>query len=176
TARYKLQVQAEVSSQLAMLDPLTGVGNRRFLDRFLATELPRARRNGYLLTVMMFDLNKFKQINDQYGHPAGDLVLTKFVERLKQALRSSDVVVRMGGDEFLAILPDCSPEQVPGMLSRLENLEVDHDGEKLSVTFAVGWTAYQPGEPTAKLLDRADQAVYENKRAGRAKEADAPRN
>jgi len=174
-ARIRLQIQAEVSSQLALLDPLTGVGNRRLLDQFLTTELARCKRKGYSLIGLMFDLNYFKQINDQYGHPAGDVVLKEFVNRLKKTLRSSDVVVRMGGDEFMAILPECSPEQVPSMLSRLKNLEVNYVGEKIPVSFSVGWTAYEHGEPTAQFLDRADRAVYANKRVGRTDETNVPR-
>jgi diguanylate cyclase (GGDEF)-like protein len=169
--RSKLEIQAEVSRQLAMIDPLTGVYNRRFLDQHLEIEIPRAERHNYPLTVLMFDLNNFKQTNDQLGHLAGDLVLREFALQMKTTLRSSDVLVRIGGDEFLAVLPDCTSGQVPGLLSRISNLGVDYRGTRIPITFAAGYVTYQPGEQPSQFLDRADQALYQNKRAGKAAEA-----
>jgi diguanylate cyclase (GGDEF)-like protein len=166
--RSKLEIQAEVSRQLAMIDPLTGVYNRRFLDQHLEIELPRAERHGYPLTILMVDLNDFKKANDRFGHPAGDFVLREFSHRLKTTLRSSDVLVRIGGDEFVAVLPDCPSGQVPSLLRRIAGLTVSYRGASIPVTFAVGYVTYQPGELASQLLDRADQAVYADKRACKA--------
>jgi diguanylate cyclase (GGDEF)-like protein len=168
--RSRLEIKAEVARQLAMLDPLTGVCNRRFLDQYLETEMPRSERHGYPLTLLMLDLNDFKAINDQHGHPVGDLVLKEFANRVRAGLRSSDVVVRMGGDEFLAVLPDCGSEQVPALLTRMKDLEVDHCGERIPFTFSAGYVTYRPGELPWELLDRADQAVYVDKRATKSNE------
>lgn len=165
--RSKLEIKAEVARQLAMIDPLTGVCNRRFLDQHLETEVRRAERHGYPLTLLMLDLNNFKAINDRCGHPVGDFMLKEFAHHLKETLRGSDILVRMGGDEFLAVLPDCGAEQVPGLLSRMKGLEMDYQGEKIPVDFAAGHATYQRDEPLSRLLERADQAVYEDKRASK---------
>ncbi|MCH7979294.1 MAG: diguanylate cyclase [Acidobacteria bacterium] len=170
-AQSQLAIQAERARRLAMLDPLTGIYNRRFLEQYMETELARSQRQGYQLTVLMLDLNDFKRINDQHGHPAGDLVLQEFTNRLKKAIRSSDMLVRMGGDEFLVLLPECSPEHVGHLLARLTGQEAEFRGQKIPVTFAAGWTSYQPGDSPAQLLDRADQALYSDKLTGRAKDA-----
>ena len=90
-----LETRAEAFEKLAILDPLTGLYNRRFATEVLAVEVARSERQGYTLTVLMLDLNRLKEINDQYGHPAGDLALQEFARRLKKSVRSSDVPVRM---------------------------------------------------------------------------------
>ncbi len=170
-ARSQLEIQAERARRLAMLDPLTGIYNRRFLEQYMETELARTQRQGYHLTVLMLDLNDFKRINDQHGHLAGDLVLQEFTNLLKKAIRNSDMLVRMGGDEFLLLLPECSPEQVGHMLARLTGQEVEFHGQKIPVAFAAGWTSYQSQDTPAQLLERADQALYADKLTGKAKEA-----
>jgi len=157
------QVRAEEFLKLAMLDPLTGLHNRRFAQQRLVAEISRAQRHRHSLTVLLVDLNDFKQINDQFGHFAGDLVLKEFAERLNRAIRGSDLAVRMGGDEFLVLLPECQLGQVQHVLSRLAPLEVDVDGQKVTVTFSAGWTDYQFGESSDQLLHRADHALYANK-------------
>ena len=98
---------------MVLTDPLTGLYNRRFLEQHLAIEIERSRRQHYQLSVLMLDLNKFKQINHRYGHTAGDLALKQFAGHLKKAIRSSDLPVRMEGDKFLVLFPECSPEYVP---------------------------------------------------------------
>lgn len=103
----RLAAQALESQQLALLDPLTGLCNRRFAERQLQIEMARSDRHGYPLTVLALDINGLKQINDNLGHAAGDLAIQSFAGRLKKALRSSDWAARVGGDEFLVILPEC---------------------------------------------------------------------
>ena len=103
----RLRLRAEEFHRLATIDPLTGLYNRRFAEQRLAAEASRSKRYGHPLTVISFDLNNFKEINDRHGHPAGDEVLREFGKRLLTAVRLSDFAVRMGGDEFLAILPEC---------------------------------------------------------------------
>lgn len=160
----RLEVRAEKFEKLAVLDPLTGFYNRRSAETRLAAEVARAHRHATSLTVLLIDLNDFKQINDQHGHAAGDEVLRVFAARLQKAVRLSDVAVRMGGDEFMVILPECPPEKVGLLLHRLQPLEVHYQGKRLVVNFAAGWAGWLPGELPLELIERADQALYADKR------------
>jgi diguanylate cyclase (GGDEF)-like protein len=170
-----LQVRAEESYKLATLDPLTGLYNRRLAQQRLAGEVSRSQRYGHPLTVLILDLNGFKQINDRYGHGAGDNVLRVFAERLSKVIRASDLAVRMGGDEFMVVLPECQPQQVQGLLDRLGPVECDCNGEKVRVTFAAGWAGYQREETPEQIIERADQALYAQKRARKTSPAAAAR-
>jgi diguanylate cyclase (GGDEF)-like protein len=115
-----------------------------------------------------FDLNNFKQTNDRYGHSAGDMLLCAFAQKLMSRRRGEDLVVRMGGDEFLLLLPECPVEQVPMLLARLQPCEVNFQGTPLPVEFSAGTATYEPPETGAQLLERADQALYADKRARKA--------
>jgi len=95
------QGHSDLLRTLAMIDPLTGLYNRRFAEQRLAAEVARSERKGHPLTVLTLDLDHFKQVNDTHGHPAGDLVLQEFAARLNKIIRGSDLAVRLGGDEFL---------------------------------------------------------------------------
>jgi diguanylate cyclase (GGDEF)-like protein len=150
---------------LAMIDPLTGLYNRRFAEQRLAAEVARSERRGHPLTVLTLDLNNFKEINDTYGHPAGDHVLQEFASRLNKVIRGSDLAVRLGGDEFLVVLPECTLEQLKLVLERLGSFELDWQGQKIRVTFSAGWKDYEKGDRPEEMLARADQALYTNKRA-----------
>jgi diguanylate cyclase (GGDEF)-like protein len=150
-----------------MLDPLTGLYNRRLAEQRLAAEVSRSERKGHPLTVMTMDLNNFKHINDTYGHAAGDQVLRKFALHLNKVIRGSDLAVRLGGDEFLVLLPECSLEQVQTILGRLGSIEVEWQGQQIPVTFSAGWKQYSLGDRADQLLELADQALYERKRAGK---------
>lgn len=162
-----LQIRAEEFQRLAMVDPLTGLSNRRVAEERLASEASRSGRYGHPLTVVALDLDKFKQINDTYGHLAGDLVLKEFAARLVSAIRLSDFAARMGGDEFLVLLPECSTKQVGVFLERLRPMEVECGGQKISICFSAGWVGYEHGETTAQFLERADRTLYAEKRAGK---------
>jgi len=153
--------------KLAALDQLTGLYNRRSGEQRLAQEISRAQRHVRPLTVLLMDLDGLKQINDRHGHAAGDMALKGFAVRLQRAIRGSDLAVRLGGDEFMAILPECRSEEVRHVLARVEGLEFDINDEKIRPQFSRGWTDYKPGESPQELLDRADQALYANKRAGK---------
>jgi len=156
-------MRAEEFLKLAMLDPLTDLHNRRFAQERLAAEIARSQRHGHALTVLVLDLDDFKRLNDCYGHFAGDLALKEFAHRLTRAIRGSDLAVRMGGDEFLVVLPECQLGDVQTVLARLQPLEIGVDGAKVSFTFSAGWTDYRPGESAEQLLQRADHALYTNK-------------
>jgi diguanylate cyclase (GGDEF)-like protein len=161
------QGHSEILRNLAMIDPLTGLYNRRFAVQRLASEVARSERRGHPLTVLTLDLNDFKQINDMHGHPAGDQVLQEFAAHLNHVIRGSDLAVRLGGDEFLVLLPECTLEQLQLVLGRLGSLEVDWQGHKIPVTFSAGWRQYEMGDRPEELLARADEALYAGKRASK---------
>src|SRR5713101_1256112 len=128
-----LRLRANEYHKLAMIDPLTGLYNRRFAEQRLQAEVDRSRRYGHPITVLLIDLNDFKQINDKHGHLAGDLVLKEFAARLARSIRMSDLAVRMGGDEFMVLLPECPADQVPSLLSRIGKVEVEYRGSMIPV-------------------------------------------
>jgi diguanylate cyclase (GGDEF)-like protein len=162
-----LQVRAQEFERLAQVDSLTGLANRRVAEERLALEAARSQRYGSPLTLISFDLNNFKQINDTHGHLVGDQVLKYFSARLLAATRKTDTAARMGGDEFLILLPDCSMEHVQVLISRLRPMEAEFGGIKLSITFSAGWVGYKQGETTEQFLERADQTLYAEKREGK---------
>jgi len=153
--------------KLAALDQLTGLYNRRSGEQRLAEEINRASRHERILTVVLLDLDGLKKINDEFGHAAGDSVLKAFAEHIQRAIRGSDLAVRLGGDEFMVLLPECKPDEVKHVLGRLKGLEVAYQSEKIPCGFSSGWTDYRPGETQQELLDRADLALYADKRAGK---------
>jgi diguanylate cyclase (GGDEF)-like protein len=153
-------------------DPLTGVLNRRSLDEALGREIARARRHGHALSVMILDLDHFKQVNDTYGHPGGDEVLRAFARVVGSRLREEDVLYRYGGEEFLAVLPETDPQ---GALAAAERVvaavaetPVPVAGTRLRVTVSVGVAALSPSvADAAELVARADEALYAAKSGGR---------
>jgi len=168
------QDHSYILRNLAMVDPLTGLYNRRFAEQRLAAEVARSERRGHPLTVLTLDLNNFKEINDTYGHPAGDQVLQEFASRLNKVIRGSDLAVRLGGDEFLVVLPECTLEQLKLVLDRLNSFELDWQGKRIPVTFSAGWRNYQKGDRPEEMLARADEALYEGKRASKKSVAPSP--
>jgi diguanylate cyclase (GGDEF)-like protein len=168
------QTRRQLSDQLllaqefykqATTDSLTGLANRRTAEDQLTREMARARRRKAPLTLVTFDLNNFKQTNDRYGHPAGDLVLRAFAQKLTDRRRGEDLVARMGGDEFLLLLPECPADQVPTLLARLRPCEVNFKGTRLPVEFSSGSVSYEAPETSEEFLERADRALYADKRA-----------
>src|SRR5258706_4156235 len=161
------QGHSDLLRNLAMVDPLTGLYNRRFAEQRLAAEVARSERKGHPLTELTLDLNRFQQINDTFGHSAGDQVLQEFAARLNKVIRGADLAVRLGGDEFLVLLPECTLPQLQLVLGRLGSLEVDWQGQKIPVTFSAGWKQYEMGERPEEMLARADELLYSRKRAGK---------
>ncbi len=163
----KVELLTEEVYKLAVLDPLTNLHNRRSGEQRLFEEIARSRRHARPLTILLLDLDDLKQCNDKFGHDAGDIMIRAFADCLKRAIRGSDLAVRLGGDEFMVILPECRAEEVRHVLGRLPGLEIECTGEKVSVNFACGWADYQPGESAQELLKRADEALYTDKRSGK---------
>jgi diguanylate cyclase (GGDEF)-like protein len=163
----KVQSLTDEVYKLAALDQLTGLYNRRSGEQRLAEEISRAVRHERPLTILLIDLDGLKQTNDKLGHAAGDLVLKTFSERLRKAIRGSDLAVRLGGDEFMVLLPECRADEVKHVLGRLEGLDVQYEETRIPCRFSRGWTDYKPGETAEELMRRGDEALYENKRAGK---------
>jgi diguanylate cyclase (GGDEF)-like protein len=155
---------ADALYKMAVLDPVTDMFNRRYIMHRLDEEIARCQRHGSPLTLISLDLDSFKEINDEYGHAVGDHVLRSFGEGLQRATRGSDVVARYGGDEFLAILPDCSIGQIRHVLERLNCLQFKTRALTIAIRYSVGWTDYIPGESLDDFLKRADAMLYANKR------------
>jgi diguanylate cyclase (GGDEF)-like protein len=161
----------EQSQRLALTDPLTGLYNRRSLERLLEQELDKARRLGYPVGVLVVDVDEFKQINDRLGHLQGDKVLGGVSRALRRALRQIDSLARFGGDEFVALLPGCEQDALRGVGEKLRatvaRLRVAglQGGE---VTISLGAAAAHGAGVGAKaLLAEADEALYRAKTAGR---------
>ncbi|MCL4794857.1 MAG: diguanylate cyclase [Bryobacteraceae bacterium] len=157
----------------ATRDVLTGCWNRRAILEVLGRELPRSRREGRHLAVVLADLDNFKQVNDRWGHAAGDAVLVEAARRMESGVRPYDSLGRYGGEEFLAVLPGCDEGGAISLASRLAgNLRRDpvlYDGEPISVTGSFGVSCAPAGAQVGvdDLLRAADEALYEAKRTGR---------
>jgi diguanylate cyclase (GGDEF)-like protein len=160
----ELHGRAEVIERLEILDPMTGLFNRRFAIEYLPSELIRAERQDYPLTVMMLNLDGFKQINDAYGRAVGDSLLEKFARQMRKSIRSADLPVRMGGDQFMVILPECTIQEIQYPLRRMAECEFECNGKRIAVPFSVGSTEYRRGELPAELLQRAADDLYTAKK------------
>ncbi len=166
-ARIK-EREAEMLERLSFTDELTGLCNRRKLNYELDYEELRARRFGHELSVVMIDLDHFKRVNDNYGHPAGDAVLVQLAELLLANIRAIDLVGRWGGEEFLIICPETD---AAGVRRLAENLRA-HVGNQYfvqveSMTASFGVASLKSGESVSELVDRADRALYRAKSSGR---------
>ena len=153
----------------ARSDPLTGVLNRRGLDAQFDFALALAQRSGRALSLISIDVDHFKRVNDTYGHPQGDLVLKGLAHTLQESLRSSDLVARLGGEEFVALLPDTDLEGAINVAEELRLTIADQQHEVVGRIFvSLGVSMLRPGEKTATaLLERADAALYAAKHQGR---------
>lgn len=156
--------------ELASTDSLTGLANRGCFFALAADEISRTQRYGRPLAVAMLDLDHFKNINDTFGHEAGDAALRAFAVLCRSLLRESDVVGRLGGDEFALLLPETDTESAMIMAGRLRAAvaEMRQSGASMAVTVSIGISEVLPDETTvSNALSRADQALYQAKRAGR---------
>ncbi len=158
---------------LSGTDHLTGLLNRRQGEKRLAEEAARVRRGGEVLTVGVVDVNKFKHINDTYGHQVGDACIQHVADVIRRKIRQGDWLARWGGDEFVLALRDASPfAQTEALLQRivkdLKNSPVRlPQGEELTLSVTVGASRYSGEEDLRELLSKADEAMYEAKREGR---------
>ena len=171
TLQEELTNQSRRMEALIYGDELTGLFNRRFLLTQLGALVSGARRHGRPLSVVMLDVDHFKSVNDEHGHAAGDAVLAAVAATLRDRLRAEDWVGRLGGEEFLALLPDDdaagAATVAETLRSAIERMGVRYEDEMLQVTTSVGWATLEPDETPDDLLRRADDALYDAKRAGR---------
>ncbi len=154
---------------LMLTDPLTGVGNRRMLELRLDDEILRAERYRRALTVVYFDLDHFKQVNDKYGHDVGDTVLRQVADSLVANLRQSDHVARMGGEEFVTLLTETGLDDAVTLVERMRAAvaALQIPGLPQHITISAGLAQWREGENAETLLRRADQALYRAKASGR---------
>ena len=170
------------SQQLAMLkylydasvtDALTGVFNREYFDARLSTEIAYARRHSTALSLLMLDVDHFKKINDTYGHPVGDIALTKLVESVRTKLRLEDVFCRYGGEEFVAILRTTDLEAAACAAERIrqavEQVELTAEGVRVRITVSIGCSSLACTKDCSamELIAIADRRLYAAKHAGR---------
>ena len=171
-----LRKQAEQLRSIAYMDALTGIPNRRRLDEYLQDEIRRAARSDSPLSVIMLDVDQFKQYNDNYGHQAGDFCLQRISHALKAALqRPADLVARYGGEEFAIILPDTplagAKLIAENLFKHIMNLAIPHEASSVSnyITLSMGVTGLQSKTHISGsiLLSQADQALHQSKHDGR---------
>ena len=174
-------INSERLKHIGLTDPLTGVNNRRYLERRLHEEIMRSRRHGHPLSCMFVDIDHFKQVNDKIGHHAGDEVLREVAARIKAELRSSDAMGRFGGEEFVVVLVDTELKDTLAVAERIragiaEPAVTLAGGQKLPVTASIGVAmlgSVDRSERTEMVaqafLARADQALYQAKSSGRNK-------
>ncbi|MCP5151623.1 MAG: GGDEF domain-containing protein [Ectothiorhodospiraceae bacterium] len=169
TRNTELQAVNERVVALTRTDPLTGLANRRFLDERLAVLLSQADRHERPLSLVVSDIDHFKQVNDQHGHPAGDQVLRCFAGLLARESRTEDVTARLGGEEFVVVLPDTGLEAATAYAERVRSALMRADPLDLGVvvTASFGVAERESHEDAESLLQRADDALYTAKRAGR---------
>ena len=169
--RLANRLVSSCTNALTDVDRLTGLLNRTAMERDLAQESKLASDDALPFTIAMVDLNHFKQVNDQYGHPTGDLVLQIMAERFSESLRPRDRVYRYGGEEFLVLLPKTSLNDALPVLERLRRAAASspvNDGAvRLMQTVSIGVAQFNVAEPYAKTIQSADKALYEAKKAGR---------
>jgi diguanylate cyclase (GGDEF)-like protein len=180
--RLKEQLQRLIDSlcELSVNDGLTGLVNATFFHLALSSEVDRSYRTGRSCGLFLLDLDHFKNVNDTYGHSAGDCVLQALSQRIRTSLRAMDTAARIGGEEFAVILPECSAEAAVRAATRvysaLNPLSVNFGNRTLVVTMSAGlvWTDVRSPVGSETLLAMADEELYRAKRSGRNRMCHAP--
>ncbi len=163
-----LQQKAEENRQLAETDALTGAASRYRLERVIKQECGRSRRFHQSFSVIAMDVDDFKQINDNYGHSAGDQTLVNIVALVRTHIREIDLIARWGGDEFMVVLPNTGLADGRLVADKLRELIVQSRVcEQLDITLSFGLAEYLPDEPMSQLMVRVDRALYQAKLAGK---------
>jgi two-component system cell cycle response regulator len=174
--RYTDQLRSHVQAtmELAVTDPLTGLYNRRYMENQTAALVEHAINRGKSLALLALDVDHFKAVNDENGHPAGDRVLQELASRLKQSMRNIDMICRIGGEEFVIVLPNTDTEVATKIADRMRRsisgkpFDVGAKNGPLTVTVSIGVAAIESQSDTLEtILKRADEALYSAKRGGR---------
>ncbi len=170
----RLRNSVRQTIELAVTDGLTGLHNRRYLDTHLRTLFARAKVRGRPLTICITDIDRFKQVNDVYGHDAGDEVLKEFAGRIRSTVRGADLACRFGGEEFVVVMPDTPADMAAAVAERLRGMiearpfQLRSGETPLMLTASMGIATLGPGVDTPEqLLKQADRALYEAKNSGR---------
>jgi diguanylate cyclase len=173
-ALSKLSEAHTILKELTTIDAVTGIRNRQFFEDVFDQEWRRAIRQAYPVSLMMLDIDHFKQVNDTYGHLAGDESLRAVAGTVDSLFnRPSDVVARYGGEEFVVVLPYVNAENAAAKAEQvrrhIEDLSIKADGHQIGVTVSIGWVSITPTEAmtSRSLIACADKALYEAKAAGR---------
>jgi diguanylate cyclase (GGDEF)-like protein len=158
----------EELARMATTDPLTGIWNRRHFELVADAEAAQARRYERPLSLLIFDIDHFKSINDHFGHQTGDHVLIELTELVGQALRDADVLARWGGEEFVVIIPHCGAQDALLLAEKLRALVAGHPFSEVgTVTVSLGAVQYKCDETLDDWFKRVDLALYEAKSGGR---------
>ena len=164
--RYQRRISA-----LATTDLLTELPNRRGFDLLANQAVQEVRRSPSALCALMLDLDNFKQLNDSHGHMAGDEVLRRFASDLRSTVRQSDIICRWGGEEFILLLKDTTPEQARELGEKIrqqtEQSSISFNGAQLRITTSIGLAQLHADESLEQLITRADRALYRAKQGGR---------
>lgn len=157
--------------RMTIVDGLTQIHNKRYLFEALEREIIRARRHDRPLSILMFDIDFFKRINDQCGHLAGDYVLRELAEAVQGRIRRDEVFARYGGEEFVIVLPETTMDGAQALAESLRVKVAEHkftfQGEAIPVTISIGCALVQENDTAVELIQRADEKLYEAKRGGR---------
>lgn len=169
--RCVYEMQSRSLTSMATRDALTGLFNRRFASDYLRQLSMQQQRNKSQCSVALLDIDHFKHINDRYGHKVGDACLVQVASKLSKHFRSSDVLCRWGGEEFLLIFPDAGVEEILPVIENfrqyLHNHPIQHYGELIPLTMSIGVTNLPPGVPFDVAINRADRLLYRAKATGR---------
>ena len=157
--------------EMATTDNLTGTTNRQVFDLVINQALRTTRRRKEPLSAIMFDIDNFKDVNDKYGHPAGDSVLKIFVDTVCSGIRDTDTICRWGGDEFLLLLPDCDLDQgtkiAEKIRKKVEGRLITYKEEDIAITTSLGVTQFRANDDKSTIVKRVDDALYQAKNKGR---------
>jgi two-component system cell cycle response regulator len=170
----KLRDSVQSSMEMAVMDQLTGLHNRRYLDTRMAVLFDESVLRARSLALLVLDVDRFKLVNDSWGHDAGDEVLREFADRVRTCTRGIDLVARMGGEEVVVVLPDTTLEAAHAVAERIrekveaEPFAIHRNTRSITVTVSIGVASRRAGDASAaEMMKRADDALYRAKESGR---------
>lgn len=167
TLVHSLKTTQDKLKTLAIKDPLTGVYNRNFFNVIIANEVERSKRYGDRFSVIMIDIDDFKHINDTFGHLHGDRILKECASILNSCVRSSDMLVRYGGDEFIIVTPNSEDSDCDRLMCRIEELMSvwnERNGRDYTLSISAGCASFEQGGNLMDVIDEADRKMYANKK------------